>query len=566
MTTALQRMILTTRTAAQLKPTQLLWQIYRRLRRSTAVSAAAPASIEVAPKFHLLATIPSRSSYSGGGKFDFIGIQRSLNLREMDWRCSDQPKLWRYNLHYFDYFLSPGFPAEKTGYLVKDWIAANPGGTEIAWEPYPTSLRLVNWIKAYAIPALKNVLPLADMQQSLYVQGRWLAANVEFHIQANHLFKNAKALAFIGRFFEGKEAAGWLSRAAEILSAELSEQFLPDGGHYERSPMYHAICTEDLLDLINLIKSNPGSDLDQLLPEIQTTTHRALDYLSDVTHPDGEIALLNDSAHGVAPKPHEIFDYARRLIDYRPRNGHEEGRVIQLRETGYFGYRYANDMLLWDCGPMGPQYQPGHGHCDVLSFELTFGGRRIIVDSGVCDYEDSETRRYARSTEGHNTIRVDGLDQSEIWHVFRVARPASVKLLDVSYGQYSITMSGQHHGYERLPGKVTHARRLHAMPAEGRIDIMDSLMGGGTHLIELFVHLHPDLYAVPEYGRFSIRVRDTRKAVAEITFDNIDTGGTARIVNGLYMPEFGKSLSNDVLLISLRRALPTKLFWTIKGL
>lgn len=563
--TNIQRMILATRTASQLKPRQLLWQIYRRLRRATPVALPKPETVARNPDFTLLPPVPAPASYDGDGTFRFIGLAHRMNGSVIDWQSAALPKLWRYNLHYFDFLTAPNFPSERAAALITDWINHNPIGTDIAWEPYPVSLRLVNWIKSIAT-FHRDRLPVAEMERSLYAQGRWLAANLEYHIQANHLLKNLKALAFVGCFFRGNEPAGWRMQAARLLLGELEEQFLPDGGHYERSPMYHAICTEDLLDLLNLVLRNPGSELDVLREPLLATVRRALDYLSDVTMPDGEIALLNDSAMGIAPKTDALADYAGKLFSYQPSHDPKDSRVIKLSDAGYYGYRYENDMLLWDCGPIGPDYQPGHGHCDALSFELSLKGRRVIVDSGVCDYEDSPTRRYARSTEGHNTIRIDGTEQSEIWHVFRVARPASVQHLDMIVGQHSISMSGVHHGYQRLPGKMDHKRRLHAFPVDGRIDIHDVISGIGTHLIELFVHIHPDLYATADHGRFLIRERLSSVPIAEIVFDNIDSGSAAKVGQGIYMPEFGKAIPNDVLVISLRRALPANLSWTIKRL
>ncbi len=86
--------------------------------------------------------------------------------------------------------------------------------------------------------------------------------------------------------------------------------------------------------------------------------------------------------------------------------------------------RHLNDMMVIDCGAIGPDYQPGHAHCDTLSYELAIDGRRVIVDSGVHDYEPTQHRAYARSTPAHNTVVIDGQEQSEMWGVFRVARRA----------------------------------------------------------------------------------------------------------------------------------------------
>ncbi len=107
---------------------------------------------------------------------------------------------------------------------------------------------MVNWIKWF----LAGASPEPEWLDSLADQVRVLERRLEFHLLGNHLLANAKALVFAGFFFEGPDAQRWLYRGRTILDSELPEQVLPDGGHFERSPMYHAIILEDLLDLENL--------------------------------------------------------------------------------------------------------------------------------------------------------------------------------------------------------------------------------------------------------------------------------------------------------------------------
>src|SRR5262249_13815017 len=145
-------------------------------------------------------------------------------------------KLWRYNLHYFD-DLNAYDAAQRQEWhcsLLSQWVCENTPGFGTGWEPYPTSLRMVNWIK-WVLTG--NRLP-AECIQSLAVQARWLSQRLEIHLLGNHLLANAKALLFAGIFFDGAEADEWLVRGLRILEREVAEQVLPDGGHIERSPMY----------------------------------------------------------------------------------------------------------------------------------------------------------------------------------------------------------------------------------------------------------------------------------------------------------------------------------------
>ena len=159
------------------------------------------------------------------------------------------PRLWRYNLQYFDYLRDPGRSALQKAQLIDDWIRRNPPGTADAWEPYTVSLRIANWTKYFMSLSAPSNPPLPWLA-SLWSQTAWLERNFEYHLLANHLFKNAKALLFAGSYFEDPAAGEWLHKGAQVLAEQLVEQFLPDGGHFERSPMYHAIMVEDLLDLI----------------------------------------------------------------------------------------------------------------------------------------------------------------------------------------------------------------------------------------------------------------------------------------------------------------------------
>ena len=160
--------------------------------------------------------------------------------------------LWRYNLHYHDWARAAETEVhrEEALALIREWIGANPAGTAISWDPYPISLRVVNWIK-FGIQS--GSLP-EDVRASLGHQIKWLIANLEYDILGNHLFANAKALAFAGLALGGAEAVGWRVRGIALVVSEAAEQSGPDGGHFELSPMYHALFVEDLLDLINLAR------------------------------------------------------------------------------------------------------------------------------------------------------------------------------------------------------------------------------------------------------------------------------------------------------------------------
>ncbi|MCB1685060.1 MAG: alginate lyase family protein, partial [Pseudomonadales bacterium] len=491
----------------------------------------------------------------------FEGSVRFLNHRvempsdAVDWRSAGQPKLWRYNLHYFDYLLWPRLPPGRKQALLSSWIADIPVGAEDAWEPYTVSLRVVNWVKFLAGRDGAE-LPPDGWVESLAMQAGWLSRNLETHILANHYLKNAKALVFAGAFFEGQDADRWLNLGTGIFAEQIDEQFLPGGAHYELSPMYHCICCEDLLDVLNLAKNNPALFDDRFLRRVEDAAARALDFLSAILMPDGRIPLFNDSAFAIAPEPQALFDYGQRLFGYlRPTSDSRN-----MADAGYFVLGSGADRMIVDCGPVSPSYQPGHTHCDMLSFELALAGRRVFVDAGVHDYEDSPERAYCRSTAAHNTVSVDGENQSELWSVFRVARRANVvgAVLRGSEDGGS-SFEGEIAAFPTVKGRVRHRRRIDYRPASG-FTITDQVSGSGRHKVDSWLHLHPDMDA----GVDGQVVNITDGLGVPVATVHLEGDLVPRLEKGWHFPEFGVRQENIVIRLTLTGDLPATLAYRIE--
>ena len=270
-------------------------------------------------------------SFSVDGSFKFLNEEKFLS--EIGWDGAECGKLWRYNQHYFDDLNSFGADQRYDFHrqLMFDWIDKNKAGSGTGWEPYPTSLRIVNWIKwSFAGHTLPD-----ECLQSLTIQTRWLSKNIEWHILGNHLFANAKALVFAGLFFDGEEPRRWLDTGLEILINEVSEQVLPDGGHFERSPMYHSIFLEDMLDIINLFEAFPNVTISDQLKLFRKIASRMLTWLENMCHPDQEIAFFNDAAIGIAPTPKALRSYARRL-NFSTHRGTSDKEELFMIHHPYF--------------------------------------------------------------------------------------------------------------------------------------------------------------------------------------------------------------------------------------
>ena len=335
-----------------------------------------------------LRAFPYRSTSAlGEGRFRFLNTERDLGW-PVDWTAPGAPLLWKYNLHYFDYLHQSGLERSRGLAMIHDWITGHPVDRKsVGWEPYPLSIRLVNWIKFLA---REEALP-GDVGDSLALQAHNLSSQIEYHLRGNHLWANGKALWFAGVALSDE---GFASLGRRIILEELEEQFLPDGGHFELSPMYHSIVLEDLLDLINLCRFNGGDSDKAALPALTEKAGRALAWLEAVTDEGGRIPLLNDSAHGIATSYADLADYARAL-DIKSCQALLEERIGNWRARNASGYWLINRgpfRLIFDTALLGPDYLLGHAHCDMLQILLDCDGQNIITDTGVYEYQEGERR------------------------------------------------------------------------------------------------------------------------------------------------------------------------------
>ncbi len=552
MTDLLSKLALYLRTVRWLRVSQLGWLVYRRLRP---VTNPRPVAAEAARQ-HIAKTAFIRGPQPQRAELRFLNVAADADPATLDWHPRDKSRLWRYNLHYFDYLLWDVIPADHKPAYIESWLQHNPVGCEDAWEPYTVSLRIVNWCKYFtSLPDIP-----AHWLDSLLNQANWLRHNLERHILANHYFKNAKALLFAGVCFDGPVGAELLRIGTRLVSAETREQILGDGGHYERSPMYHCITLEDMLDIVNLMQRRHELFAADDQRQAEDAARRMLRFLDDIVSADGRIPLFNDSAFGIAPEPAALFDYGSRLVGYEPRPVARQPLRVACRDSGYFGYRYGGDSLLIDCGHIGPEYQPGHTHCDMLSFELCIDGERLLVDPGVHGYDDDSTRYYLRSTAAHNTVTVDGAEQSEIWSTFRVARRASPLGPELSQLDGDrLHFSGGHDGFRRLPQRATHRRRIDAELA-GHWEVYDTVDGEGEALIESWLHLAPDIEVVPaDPGVMELRRRG--RTVARLRYA---ADCDADLREGYVAREFGLREAAPVVLLQRKGRLPLAVGYSIE--
>ena len=515
-------------TVKYLKPQQLFYQLYYRINKLKHKECL-PSGFA---KWRWQGPRLNEQSILDESTVIFLNEEGKLE-QSSDWNCQTKTKLWLYNLHYFDDLSSRDYSNRtQTHYsLINKWIDENPPCAGNGWEPYPTSLRLVNWVKWCSVQSSVE----HHVFKSMLEQALVLEQQLEYHILGNHLFANAKALVFVGCYLEGSVADRLLKLGLKLLNQELEEQFLDDGAHFELSPMYHEILLWDLLELIDLAKTSNNYSLMLHLSYWVAIAEKALCWLSSMLHPDEEISFFNDAAIGIAAKPKDIFNYANKLgIKYL----RAESVLVSNTESGYSRVQNDKYTLIFDHANVGPDYLPGHAHADTLSFELSVGLQRFFVNSGTSLYGVSNERLRQRSTSAHNTVVVCEQNSSEVWSGFRVARRAYAKLLKAEQNASSVVVSASHDGYKRLKQKVIHTRTIEAKEAE--IIITDSLSHHSKAVFNL--HIHPDVMVEPLDNK-TLELKCSSQTVELISSHELF------VEKSTWHPEFGKSVENNKISI-----------------
>ena len=470
------------------------------------------------------------------------------------WTSADHSKLWLYNLHYFDDLLAADAASRDVLHdrLIRRWIEEHPPGRSPGWEPYPTSLRIVNWTMACMLG--RQLPPSAT--HSLAVQARWLRRRLEFHLLGNHLLANAKALFVAGSFFAGDEAERWRALGRALLEREIEEQILQDGGHFELSPMYHLITLTDLLDVLNVSRAfdlAPPCNLAAAIPHM-------LRWSRVMRHPDGEIPFFNDAALGIAHGPGAVDDYADRLgFAAAPK----PGDLSDLAASGYARLARGDAVLLLDAAPVGPDYLPAHAHADTLSFELSLFGQRVIVNTGTSVYGNGPERQRQRGTAAHSTVVIEGVDSSEVWGGFRVGRRARVLDRRIFAEEDTLLATAVHDGYRHLPGRPLHRREWRLRT--GALTIRDHISGDGERTVFVWFHFHPDINVSPVAdGRFRLSFIGTAQECGGVTLV-VPPGAAATITNSRYHQRFGADEPASAVVMSLQTTgdlvVETHLLW-----
>jgi len=498
--------LLYARTAMGLRPRQLVHLVEARLRGRRAGPAPRIAATLDPVRFdrfasQLVAAGPgdgagriARAERLVEGRLSLLGVERELAT--LEWSGAPVSPLWTYHLHYLDWAVDLAWAFRLTGRapvldrlleLLDRWDAATRSAPGRAWESYPHATRTLN--VGVLLAVVGDALPSDRRGRLIDALAGYAAVaegGLERHLEGNHLWRDIAAWVVATQLLAGTEWTVGRRRALAWWERVRQDQLLADGGHEERSPLYHALALQDVAFTLLVLPEG------EVRRRVHADAARMLPAWQALVRPDGRVHHFNDSA------PRDDFEpaFLAALLGVLGFPVLPEDGAFELPETGYAGMRdrRGGERLIVDHGVPAPRHQPGHLHCDLLSFEYDLEGAPFVVNAGVSGYEGDPFRAYWRGTASHNTVQVGDRDQSELWGVFRVARMARALAHESGVdGRGRWSFRGAMSPY--APAGVEHERTITWHP--GALEVVDLVSGGageGCRVVLQFAHdveLHP---------------------------------------------------------------------------
>jgi hypothetical protein len=422
---------------------------------------------------------------------------------------------------------------------LESWFATCPYPMGPNWtSALEAGLRLINWSVAWQLLGGTHS-DLFKRSQGMRLRKRWLESvyqhaqfvrgHLSLHSSANnHLIGEAAGLFIAALTWpQWPCAREWLTESKAILEREATLQIAPDGVSREQSTSYQQFVLDLLLYALLAGKANGQ----WFSVAFESRIEAMLEFLASVMDAGGNVPMLGDADDGLVVRLDEGHDVSscRSLLatgavlfgrgDFKLKAGALDDKTRWLMgehadvqfdglcvrdarlpvrqafsEGGYYilgcNFETQNEIrLVVDAGPLGYQTIAAHGHADALAFTMSVGGLEFLIDPGTFAYHtEAQWRSYFRGTAAHNTLRVDGQDQSQPGGNFMWLRKAHAGCDQWSSAAQEDLFGGWQDGFTRLPDPVMHRRRITLDKVARRVVVEDSLEMAGEHDIELFFH------------------------------------------------------------------------------
>ncbi|MBA7510563.1 Heparin-sulfate lyase [subsurface metagenome] len=427
---------------------------------------------------------------------------------------------------------------------VSDWIDDNKSKFGVNWRcTMDVAMRVCNWILGYYYfkdsPEITDEF-LLKFLKSLYQHGRHIMSNLEWSetLTSNHYLSDIVGLLYLGVLFpEFKEVKKWREFGIKGPIKEMEKQVYPDGCDFEASTCYHRLVLELFFFSTLLVVINDsgfsGENYREITEKVfgKKYTERFYKMFEAVLYllkPDGRMPQFgdNDSSRLHIFAKREVLDMRYLItlgaIFFKEPNfkikelgfceealwifGKKGYKIWQdlpencltnisskaFPDTGWYIMRKNKDYMIISCGPNGQGGNGGHAHNDKLSFELSVGGKDILLDPGTYVYTPIPYwRNKFRSTLFHNTVAVDDIEQNRFndKSLFFLKNDAKCRInLWKTTERYDF-LDAEHYGYKRLKNPVIHRRQIFYDKNEDYWIVRDLLNGEGKHKFDWCFHI-----------------------------------------------------------------------------
>jgi hypothetical protein len=511
-----------------------------------------------------------------------LAFGKLLDYRDQD-LVGDIKYLWEPNRHLHIVTMAQAYALtkERRHYdaiveHLDSWFLACPYGKGPNWaSSLELGIRLVNWAIAWqlVLPALETQFRdrwLTSIYQHAHAVRGWFSAHSSAN---NHLIGEATGLFLAGITWpHWPEAREWVGASKRILEREAIAQNAPDGVNREQAVWYQQF----VLDMLVLPLLAGKANGEWFSPDYESRVEAMMDFLASIMDAGGNVPMIGDADDGYLVRLEQdagyspyrsalglgallfrrgdfklkagaLDDKARWLLGSSADREYEELDAKSTRlpmrqafpEGGYsiLGMDFDTPRevrAVVDAGSLGYRSIAAHGHADALSFVLSVGGREFLVDPGTYAYHTQEAwRQYFRGTSAHNTLRVDGLDQSEQGGNFMWTRHARAGCSLWLSSAEKDSFEGWHDGYTRLEDPVRH-RRLIELDKEARhLLVEDRVEMAAEHEVELFFHC-AERCEVEETAEGYALTRDGIRLEVKLP-----EGGTSEVLRGSVAPMSG---------------------------
>ena len=471
-----------------------------------------------------------------------LAFGKTLDYRDAD-LVGDIKYLWEPNRHLHLVTLAQAWSLSgqaKYGEALREqlesWFLACPCPYGPNWaSALEPAIRLINWAVAWQLLGglngngfLAQNRDFADRWlDSIYEHVRFIRGWFSRHSSANNHLIGEAAAVFIASLTwpYWREAREWRRSAKAILEREALAQNAPDGVNREQAVAYQQFVLDFLLLCLLAGKANG----EWFSPAYESRLEAMLDFLASIMDCAGNVPMIGDADDGHVVRLSENTNVYRSLLatgavlfgrgDFKLKSGGLDDKTRwllgegadarfaavdtektrlpprqQFAEGGYYilgcEFETAKEIrIVADAGPLGYRSIAAHGHADALSFTLSAGGLEFLVDPGTYAYHtQARWRSYFRGTAAHNTLRIDGRDQSEPGGNFMWLKKARAGCSLWLSSAHKDTFEGWHDGYLRLEDPVKHRRLIELDKNARRVVVEDTLEMEDEHEIELMFH------------------------------------------------------------------------------